>query len=156
MKNLKIFQFYSNLPSWTKGVLVVFILLLILFVLYLILKAAKKTDEEKDIKKDKNKFIQEGQKPSYPLTNYQSFASRIYSSGLTTFGTDEDAIYDVFKKMQNDLDVVMLIEAFGNRRLEFTIGSGENLGAFLQSELDTDEIEEINKILAGKNIQYRF
>ena len=154
-------KFYSVMTVWQKRILLIVIVLIFLLIVYIIIKSSKRETEEKNIKTDKNKFLSQGQKATYPLTNYNLFADKIYSAGLSTFGTSEQDIYDVFEKMNTDLDVIMLIEAFGKRRLEFYVcipftECGENLGAFLQSELDPDENEKINKILADKNIEYRF
>jgi hypothetical protein len=58
--------------------------------------------------------------------------------------------------MKNDLDIVMLIQAFGERRPQFTINTGMALVPFLNEDLNRSEIGEINKILAAKNIKFRF
>lgn len=108
---------------------------------------------------DESALKSEGQKLSYPLTNYQNFADKIYQAGMnwsiTEGFTDEEAMYDVFRQMKNDLDIVQLFKAFGMRRAEFSF-QDVNLGGFLQSELDPDEIQVVNKILTSKGIKYRF
>ena len=96
-----------------------------------------------------------GEKLTYSLGNYTQFADQIYAAVLTVFGTDEQAIYAVFNKMQNNLDVAQLIKAFGKRRLEFSTTMAE-LGAHLSEDLYTSEINKLNSILAAKNITYRF
>lgn len=95
------------------------------------------------------------QKPTYGPTQYQLYADKIYSAGVTWFGTDENAIYSVFQSLYNDLDVLELIKAFGTRRLEFTTVWG-NLQQFLSSELNASEITKVNTILMAKGIKYRF
>jgi hypothetical protein len=105
---------------------------------------------------EQNEFIKQGMRPSYVDSQYKLFADTIYSAGFDVlFGTDEDAIYAVFRKMNNDLDVNKLIVAFGTRRIEFSTQTS-SLGGFLSSELDEKEREEINKILKAKNIKYKF
>jgi hypothetical protein len=105
---------------------------------------------------EQNEFIKQGMRPSYVDSQYKLFADTIYSAGFDVlFGTDEDSIYAVFRRMNNDLDVNKLIVAFGTRRIEFSTVSS-SLGAFLSSELDEKERGEINKILQAKNIKYRF
>jgi hypothetical protein len=96
-----------------------------------------------------------GVKPSYPDSNYTQWASSIVSAGFNTLGTNEDAIYAVFRKMMNNLDVAKLIVAFGNQRVEFSFQEVP-LGAWLSSELDNDEMAVINKILKDKKISYQF
>lgn len=105
---------------------------------------------------EQSEFIKQGMRPSYVDSQYKLFADTIYSSGFDVlFGTDEDSIYAVFRKMNNDLDVNKLIVAFGTRRIEFSSQSA-SLGGFLTSELDEKEREEINKILKAKSIKYKF
>jgi hypothetical protein len=95
------------------------------------------------------------EKPSYPDLQYKIYADKIYQAGMIIGGTDEDAIYDVFKAMNNDVDVAKLIVAFGKRRIEFSFQEG-SLPEFITSELDEDEIKIVNKTLANKGIKYRF
>lgn len=104
---------------------------------------------------DELKLAAEGQKLSYPLTTYVTLADALESAGTTWFGTDEKSIYAIFEKMKNDLDIVQLFKAFGMRRLEYSFTEA-NLGGFLSSELDADEIKVVNKILEKKGIKYRF
>lgn len=96
-----------------------------------------------------------GIKPTYPDSSYTQWASAIVSAGFNTLGTDEKAIYAIFKKMMNDLDVAKLIVAFGNQRIEFSFQSAP-LGAWLASELSVDEMAVVNKILSDKKIKYQF
>ena len=96
-----------------------------------------------------------GVKPTYPDSSYTQWASAIVSAGFNTLGTDEQAIYAIFRKMINDLDVAKLIVAFGNQRVEFSFQSAP-LGAWLASELSSDEMAVVNKILSDKKIKYQF
>jgi hypothetical protein len=57
--------------------------------------------------------------------------------------------------MKNNIDVALLIKAFGKRRVEFSTQDQE-LGAHLSNDLDSAEITKINNILASKGITYRF
>jgi len=108
-------------------------------------------------KKDEKSLEQEGQKASYLDSAYKGYADSIYAarSANNLFGTDEDAIYSVFKRMNNDLDVAKLITAFGQRRLSFSLNSA-NLGGFLTDELDTTELGIVNSGLRSKGIKYQF
>jgi hypothetical protein len=96
-----------------------------------------------------------GVKPTYPDSSYTQWASSIVSAGFNTLGTNEQAIYAIFRKMMNDLDVAKLIVAFGNQRVEFSFQTAP-LGAWLASELDSDELATVNKILSDKKIKYQF
>jgi hypothetical protein len=96
-----------------------------------------------------------GVKATYPDSSYTQFASSIVSAGFNTLGTNEQAIYAIFKKMMNDLDVAKLIVAFGNQRVEFSFQTMP-LGAWLSTELDNNEMAIVNKILSDKKIKYQF
>lgn len=101
------------------------------------------------------KLMSSGVKQSYPDSNYTQWANAIYSAGFNTVGTDEQTIYDIFKKMVNDLDVAKLIVAFGEQRVEFSFQELP-LGAWLRTELSSSEMTVVNNILAQKSIKYRF
>ena len=58
-------------------------------------------------------------------------------------------------EMNNDLDVFTLIEAFGQRRKEFSMISA-GLGGFLYSELSENDINKINQMFLAKQIKTRF
>lgn len=102
-----------------------------------------------------NKLQKSGVKQTYPDSNYSQWANAIYSAGFNTLGTDEQTIYDIFKKMVNDLDVAKLIVAFGEQRVEFSLQELP-LGAWLRTELSASEMNVINNIFATRNIKYRF
>jgi hypothetical protein len=99
--------------------------------------------------------LAKGIKPSYPDSMYSMWANAITSAGFNTLGTNEQAIYDVFKKMNNNADIVKLIIAFGEQRVEFSLQSVA-LGAWLSSELNSSEMAVLNKILSDKKITYKF
>lgn len=148
-------EFIKDIPGWAKGVAVVIVIGIIAFVVYKFYKNFKpKTKEQKDLEKDQDTFVQEGQKPSFPRSQYKAFADTIHSENLS-FDTDEEKIYGIFKQMKNDLDITLLVEAFGNRRPQFTLNEVA-LAPFLNEDLSKSEIEEINKILIAKNIKFRF
>lgn len=98
---------------------------------------------------------------TYPLSQYKIFADQIHAS-FNGSGTDENAIYQVFKKMETTSDTLQLIKSFGTRTAENSggfMGFGEfsgNLAAHLSNELDTDERDEINRILGNKGITVNF
>lgn len=110
----------------------------------------------KAAQEDEKAFKAAGQKQTYTDGQYKIFADSIYSAGFDVlFGTDEDTIYSVMNRMQNDLDVSKLIQAFGTRRIEFSTRT-DSLAGYLRSELDSSEMGKVNSILANKNIKYRF
>lgn len=142
-------------PSWAKGILVVFSLGAIGFIGWKIYKKIQENKDTKDTRSDEKDLAREGQVPSYPQSAYSSFANRIEQAGFAIGGTNEDAIYSVFNQMKNDLDIILLIKAFGKRRIEFSFQKGD-LSAFLESELNDSEIKKVNSILESKKIKFRF
>ena len=117
---------------------------------WLIGKASTVQQAENEVRK----LVSQGMKPTYPESTYSQYATAIYSAGFNTLGTDEKTIYDIFTKMQNDLDLAKLIAAFGEQRVEFSFQSLP-LGSWLRTELDSSEMTTINKILSDKKIKYQ-
>lgn len=159
--------YIQGLPSWAKGLIVVAIILIVVTIIVSVNKAIKKSKEAKSFEDDFKNYCKQGSKPSYPEATYLSLAGKIEEagcSGIFCYGTDEDAIYDVFRQMNSDCDVILLKRAFGKRDERGGIcysdlwGSscGVELGVWLQSELSSSNFEEINKILSSKGITSRF
>ena len=156
-KTSKVFGFFKDIPGWAKGIIIIIIIILLALVIWKFVKAVKpKTDEEKDVGKDIDNASGQGQKPSYARAAYNGYADKIYTSGAGQHigGTDEDSIYDVFRLMKNDLDILLLIQAFGKRRKGFSLDDAD-LGGYIGDEMNSSEIGKINTILAGKGIKYR-
>jgi len=125
-----------------------------IFLLYQVLRTKAAPGTIADAEKE-SKEISKTQYPTFSPTQYQLFADKIYMAGVSWFGTDEEAIYNVFRAMKNDLDILELIKAFGTKRLEFTTVQG-NLSQFLYSEFGNKEIGQLNNILQTAAIKYRF
>lgn len=92
---------------------------------------------------------------SYPKSQYQNFADAIQTAVEGTWGDDENAIYDVFRQMKTNSDVLQLELAWGSRSF-FVIRSGLYYGAslseVLHGELNSTELSKINNILSGNGI----
>ncbi|MCQ2959548.1 MAG: hypothetical protein MJ198_05095 [Bacteroidales bacterium] len=87
---------------------------------------------------------------SYGETQYTSFAKKLFAAMDGLF-TDEDAIYDVFRKMKNIDDLLMLQVAFSEVEDE-----NESLEDWLHDDLSNSEIRVINSILEERQITYSF
>lgn len=152
----------------SRTLIIIAVVVLVFLIIYWIRNASKKGAATQQFNKDYDILTtQSGQKATYLSTNYTQFADKIYEaacSGFLCYGTDEQAIYDVFDKMVNDLDVLLLIKAFGLRQPRGTVcipipGTGEcdyPMAQWLQGELDSDEFKELNNILSKKGIKYQF
>lgn len=162
-KTSKALGFFKDVPGWAKGIIVILVVLLIVWAVYKFIKTTgfktgEEREKEQEIKKDKDMFIEQGQKPSYPRTWYSAMADKLYAcgAGQRIGGTDESCIYAVFAAINNDLDITLLTEAFGMRRKGFSL-TDANLGGWLADELNPEEIKALNGLLVRKkNVKYRY
>jgi len=162
MKNA-LFKYYSQLPPWAKGLVVIVFLGIAVYLIIIISKYFKKLNQNKQFNQDYDEFCG-NVKPSFPATTYTNLADKIYEAGcpyVGCVGTDEEAIYDAFKQLNTDCDAILLDKAFGTRDprggfcIPFTT-CDVRLGQWLMTELSADSIEEINKILTSKGLTTRF
>jgi hypothetical protein len=114
----------------------------------------KDVDDELEEAKKKTKL-------SYPLSQYQAFAKIIEIAGQDA-GTDEKAIYSVFRKLKNNADYLQLVKAWGVARqvypewiFFYSTGQKLSLQQFIRYEMDEKEVRVINNILTSKGIKYR-
>ena len=161
-KTSKILGFFKDIPGWAKGVMLIIVVLLIAWIVYKFYKTTGfQTGEERDIQKDLDKdqdvLIDKGQKPTFPRTWYRGAADKLQGcgAGQNIGGTDESCIYSVFVQLKNDLDVLLLTEAFGSRRKGFSL-TDANLNGWISDEMNSEERAALNMILAKRLIKYRF
>jgi hypothetical protein len=119
----------------------------------------------KAVNEDFENYAAKGVKKTYDASNYTSYAQRLQSAMETWgwFGTDEDSIYDVFRAMRNDVDILELEKAFGKRAYTGDWDGGilsadapTSLATWLSRELEDEEIAKINKILKYYKIKKRY
>lgn len=124
--------------------------------------SGKDIQTEEDLKKaileEQKKLKAQGEVLTHPLYKYKSYATtlKIAMKGATT---DEDAIYNVFSTMKNDLDITQLISDYGINTYYLSlrkIATDMDLPQWIYEEMDEDEIAKLNGILAKNNITYRF
>ena len=114
----------------------------------------------RDINAEEKEYLKAGEKLSYPPTQYKSFAAKL-EQAMFMWGTDEDAIFAVFKKLNNNVDFLQLEKAFGIRGYSGGLVSEWAYGKYtltqwLTEELDNADIKKINAILKNKGITYRY
>jgi hypothetical protein len=158
----------EGIPSWAKGVIAVVATGLVVVGVVYGIKGIKKAiknkaskDESKSVKGDladlNNNVI-----TKQTISNAQAsgFAGGLYSA-MNGVGTDVDAILNIFKKVNNDADVLAIVKAYGTKSLTSTLlwesetFNGQLSGA-LRDELDSSDVNKINKILSDKGIGYQF
>lgn len=114
--------------------------------------------------KNENLFNREkdpNKKLSYAPSQYIAWADKLEDAFEYIWGTDEDAIYSVLRKLKTNNDWLELNRAFGMRNYrdlnswEFSWGKDVNLLRWFQLELDTAEKNKCNAILKSKGIKYR-
>jgi hypothetical protein len=152
---------FKGLPTWAKGVISIGIFA---GVAYAIWKVTKKLGEEplRDATEDKqikDELAEEIKKTplTYGTSQYATFANNIQEAGYDV-GTDEEAIYSVFRKIKNNADYLALLKAWGKPTrtiYEWGIGRKKTLTQFLHNEMDSSEIKKINTILSNNKVKYR-
>jgi len=102
------------------------------------------------------------QKATYNPSVYSQWASAI-ANAIFDFGTDEQTIYDIFRRLKNNTDFLMLQKAWGSPTRQvypdgfvfYSTGKKLTLSAALRDDMDKSEIKKINNILSSKGIKYR-
>jgi hypothetical protein len=172
MKKENIYRYYTELPQWAKGTVVVVSVGAVGFVGYRLYKKLFPSQSEKqsqqflnNIKADILNFKSQGQVPSYPETQYSVLANSAYESMRYCVGDSYGTAEEVMKKMQNNLDVALLIDAFDMRQnycYGIPTGLPLDLIAFLKKELGNDwfgltdyRVVRINENWTKKGITYR-
>ena len=87
---------------------------------------------------------------SYGESQYKVYAQKLLDA-MDCWGTDEDAIYEVFKKMNNIDDILQLQIAFSDVEDE-----NSTLSEWLHDDLSSSEMKQLNAIIAERSIEYSF
>lgn len=168
----KVFRFYTELPPWAKGVVVVGGVIAASFVTYKVYRLIFPSESEKknrELSKNIDSEIlnhsRKGLKASYADSNYNTFANTIYNSMRYAVGDDYGTVEVTLKKMKNDIDVAKLIKAFGQRQdyaFGIPIGHPLDLFTYVQKELGNDfggltnyRVKSINADWKKKGINYQ-
>lgn len=168
----KAYQYYTELPAWAKGVVVVGGGLVAFLVLRRVYKAVFPSQEQKrnrqlvqDISNEIKDLEFKGQKPTFVDSQYQTFANTIFNGIRYCIGDDYGVVEDTLKKMKNDIDVAKLVSAFGKRRracFGIPAGGEDDLFTSVQAELGQEfggitnyRIDRINADWKKKGITYQ-
>jgi hypothetical protein len=84
---------------------------------------------------------------SYNPNEYVGFANKLYNA-MDGWGTDEDAILEVYEKLRNDLDFLELEAAFGSK-------DGYTLQEWLRGDLSDYYFDKINGMLQSQGVTKR-
>ena len=164
MANDKLYNYYTELPSWAKGVVVVGGLGMLYIIgskIYASLKP--KPEDVVNVQNDIEKLVIKMQ-PSYGDASYDQYANTIYNAQRTSAGNDSGAILDVAKLMKNDLDVAKLVKAYGTRQ-DYAFGfPTDSYGLFgaMRKGIESDlfgafayRIGKVNSDWSSKGITYQ-
>lgn len=127
-------------------------LLLLVVVAVVILRYGEKIYsrmQERQKNRDLNKRIDKSNL-SYGESQYKVYAQKLLDA-MDCWGTDEDAIYDTFKDMNNIDDILQLQTAFSDVEKE-----EKTLSQWLNTELSSSEKKQLNAIIAERSIEYSF
>lgn len=102
---------------------------------------------------------------TYSDEAYAGWANTIYNEGVASF-TDEDVIIAAVEHVRTEVDLYMLIKAFGQREVSTAFWSTCNflgikcpsldLSSFLHQVLDASQLQSINQYLSNQGINYAF
>lgn len=148
--------YVNNTTSRQRLTITKVIAVIILFVFILIfgkkLMASARSFFHKDIRKiEYDKF-----NLSYPKSEYNNFASTL-EAAMQYSGTDEDSIFDVIERMQNQDDWNFLLKTFGVREKDggtFDSNITGDLKMWIVDELNDDDRQRIRDTLAINNIRF--
>ncbi len=167
-KGIKIF---SELPPWSQGVLAIIGLVGAIGVGYVVYKKLSKTSEQKkdeeligSVSDEISNFIKAGQKQSFNDSQYLQDAETIHASIRVCAGDDYDTAEKTLKKAKNDLDVALLVRAFGKRQ-DYCFGvpiAEMSLFPYIRKELGAEwagltsyRVNRINSDWKKKGITYQ-
>jgi len=116
--------------------------------------------DKRDLNKEQAEAERQGEKLTYPLSQYNTFADKL-EQAMFDIGTNETAVYNVFKALKNNLDFIELKKAFGERKytggvLPYWAYGSLNLNKWIAEEMSQSEISNINTILNNNGIKYTF
>jgi hypothetical protein len=171
----KVFEYYKELPSWAKGIVVIGGLGLAYITVKQIVDKIKEAARQKKqmeeitaVQNDLKSLENKGIKPKLSKSALEAMSAAIVDA-VNGCGTDMGKIKAQFTKVTNDADVLALIQIFGLRkkiRCTFSDDPREDfwsdmtpplsLTEHIQSDLSSSDVNSVNRILSDKGIKYQF
>lgn len=162
-----VYEYWKGLPPWAKGAIGVGAALVAYFVGKSIWDAVKeardakvKLKESSDAVTVLNKLAAQGIYPTHTDAEFEGWSNQL-ATAFGGCGTDMGAIGTIFTQLNNQADLYKLIATYGIRPYEgcsllFEGQQSVSLSAAMVAELDNTERQDINTILAVKNINYSY
>jgi len=170
-------RYYKQAPPMGKNAIIIGGIAIGGIVLINVLKAIKRRKEAADANRA-------GQEAAQDIKEYENYGYRrtltdsqlvamvtALTEAMNDCGTDEQAIYNTFAKLNNDLDFLYLVKAFGVqyyrpcaalqpisylKYLADNYSFGGDLPTWLNYDLSQAEIDKINSVLLSKGITFKF
>jgi len=126
-------------------------------------KPERKRDESEGKQVQTELEAEKKKKPaSYPTSTYSGWASAI-AQAIFGAGTDFKTIYDIFNRLKNNTDFLMLQKAWGNPKRQvypdwfifYSTGFKMTLSEALRDDCSAAEIRKLNSVLERKGIKYK-
>lgn len=98
-----------------------------------------------------------GVKGTYTSSQYKAMADTLYSA-MDGYGTEEEPIFNTFRKLKNDVDFIKLDDAFGVREATdnlFGLTPPADMRTWLREDLGEEEIKTLNAKLKSQGITKR-
>jgi hypothetical protein len=168
------YKYYTELPSWAKGIVIVGAGLVIYMVGNKVYKKLNPSQSNKDARNEQNLIDEEiknnakkGIKQSYPDSQYIAWVRNIVDaitgcdySAILIWSYGFQKVYDIFDKLKNDTDYLLLEKNFGIRSISkgFLCGGDYKNVSFSQAmsmQFNNVEIGLFNTRLKEKGISYR-
>lgn len=144
-------KFFESLP-WFIKLAIIATVIIIIFVLVrrayrAIVIPMRTKDEALAANQEMNALQEIGEAASYPPSKYDELATALYNS-MDGWGTWDDDLDAVFNQLHNNMDFLLLKQAFGLRE-------GYTFQEWLDGDLSDDRKSEINQVLRSKGIKYQ-
>jgi hypothetical protein len=181
----KVYQYYTELPSWAKGIVVIGGIAIAYFTTKQFIARIKAQNKKKvdmatviEQKKEIDNLEKTGLRATFSDSQYKAWADAIQnqfdgcdidSSDFTIVGAiwksfkgsnSAKKLISIISKFKNDLDFLKLSEAWKVRSYDQCgWGMGEVTGTLsyaISDELNNSEIKDINSILVKQGINYKF
>lgn len=162
---------FNQLPPFSKNLITAGAIAAGIFGFFKIRKSLKKEEEKsaadqsvnaainqaKETDQEIKKLVSAGKKPTLPLSEFYQLTNKLLEA-MRGAGTDERKIFSVYTALGNNLDFLLLNKSFGIKEYRYgpLMTHPMNLSQWIQTELNSNEINTLNLILAKKGINYRY
>lgn len=163
-----LYKYYSDLPGWAKGVVVVGSLGIVAIIVMQVYSRVKKEagmrqalQTIKETDKELQDNIKAGVKPTITKSQADGWSGQIQKAfdGCDPLDTAVGTVTNIFLQLKNDSDFLLLVKSYGVRSYDQCgWGAGDFQGDLyqaIQDELSINERNLLNYTLAKQKITYK-